>query len=99
MRRRHSVLLLAALLPLAFGCQKTAETPDCGTSATVRNLRLDGCGFVLELADGKHLEPHGDLWQNYAKKDGAKVTIGYVEEPMVSICMAGAGVRLTCIQE
>ncbi|GAB3637069.1 hypothetical protein GCM10027422_26590 [Hymenobacter arcticus] len=99
MRRRYSALFVAALLSLAFGCQKTAENPGCGTPATVRNLRLDGCGFVLELANGKRLEPHGDLWQNYAKKDGTKVTISYVDEPGFSICMAGDGVRLTCIQE
>ncbi|RZK98381.1 MAG: hypothetical protein EOO62_26585 [Hymenobacter sp.] len=97
--RRHSLLLMAALLPLAFGCQKNAEGPSCDTPATVRNLRLDGCGVVLELANGKYLEPHGDLWQSYAKKDGAKVTIGYVDEPMASVCMAGASVRLTCIEE
>ncbi len=100
MRSRYSLLLAAALLPLAFGCQKTTEGPGCGTPATVRNLTgLDGCGFVLELDNGKRLEPHGDLWQAYAKKDGARVTVGYVEEPGISICMVGEGVRLTCMQE
>ncbi len=99
MRHRYSLLLAAALLPLAFGCQKATEEPGCGTPATVRNLTgFDGCGYVLVLSNGKQLEPHGDLWQSFAKHDGAPVTISYESEPTTSICMVGEGVRLTCIQ-
>ena len=100
MLRRAPLLLVAALPLLAFSCRKATEGPACNTPATVRNFSgIDGCGFVLELDNGKRLEPHGDLWQGYAKKDGARVTISYVDEPSASICMVGDGVRLTCIQE
>ncbi|GAB3838379.1 hypothetical protein [Hymenobacter jeollabukensis] len=100
-RRLLSLLAAVALLPLAFGCQDSQNepNPDCKTYATIRDLTgLDGCGFVLELADGKRLEPHGELWQKYAKHDGERVTISYVSEPAAGICMVGEGVKLTCIQ-
>lgn len=99
MPRRYSWLLVLALLPLAFSCEKKEDGPACSTPATIRNLTgFDGCGYVLVLSDGKRLEPHGEVWDGFPKKDGATVTIGYVDEPMASICMVGSSVRLTCIQ-
>ena len=99
MRYRYLFLLSTGLLALAAGCQKADEAPGCGTPATVRNLTgLDGCGYVLQLDNGKRLEPHGALWQSFAKSDGARVTISYETEPAASVCMVGEGVKLTCIQ-
>jgi hypothetical protein len=99
MSSRYTSLLAASLLALAAGCHKADEAPSCSTPATVRNLAgLDGCGYVLQLDNGQRLEPHGDLWQGFAKHDGDRVTISYESEPAVSICMAGTGVKLTCIQ-
>jgi hypothetical protein len=102
MRRLHLLLPAALLLSLVFSCQDAKDDPNpgCGTPATIRDLTgLDGCGFVLELDNGKRLEPHGPLWQNYAKHDGERVTISYVAEPAMSICMVGEGVKLDCIQQ
>ncbi|MCC3159446.1 hypothetical protein LJ737_19550 [Hymenobacter sp. 15J16-1T3B] len=102
MRRLHFLLVLAVFVPLAFGCQddQDAPNPDCKTAATIRDLTgFDGCGFVLELSNGQRLEPHGPLWQNYAKHDGERVTISYVSAPTPSICMVGEGVTLNCIQQ
>lgn len=96
---RYPALVATALLALATSCQKADEAPGCGTPATVRNLTgLDGCGYVLELDNGQRLEPHGTLWQSFAKHNGDRVTIGYELEPAFSICMVGDGVKLTCIE-
>jgi hypothetical protein len=96
---RYVSLLATGFLALAASCQKADEAPGCGTPATVRNLTgFDGCGYVLQLDNGKRLEPHGDLWQGFAKHDGARVTISYESAPTASICMVGEGVKLTCIQ-
>lgn len=95
-----TLALAAAALFLAAGCQRT-PTPAaaCGTPATIRNLAgLDGCGYVLELAGGQQLEPHGATWNAYAKHDGELVSIGYEPTQEASICMAGQGVLLNCIQ-
>ena len=40
-------------------CQEDDLAAECTTLATVRDLTgLDGCGWVLELEDGKRLEPY-----------------------------------------
>jgi len=99
MHYRYFSLLATGLLALATSCQKADQAPGCGTPATVRNLTgFDGCGYVLQLDNGKRLEPHGTLWQSFAKQDGARVTISYEVAPAASICMVGEGVELTCIQ-
>ncbi|KAA9327209.1 hypothetical protein F0P96_18415 [Hymenobacter busanensis] len=106
MRRRLPVLLLVmACTQFAFQCQTMCgegeePIPACTTAATVRNLAgLDGCGYVLELADGKRLEPAGAMWEAYPKHDGEKVTIAYADDPRGSICMVGTTVKLSCIQQ
>ncbi|OON68635.1 hypothetical protein [Hymenobacter sp. CRA2] len=101
MRRLHLLLPAVALMLTAFSCQNAdSPAPDCQTPSTIRDLTgLDGCGYVLVLDNGQRLEPHGDVWQAYAKHDGERVTINYEEEPSPSICMVGAGVKLNCIQQ
>jgi hypothetical protein len=103
MRRLYPLLLAACLLPLAFSCQEDSSSepaPECKTPATIRDLTgLDGCGYVLELGSGQRLEPHGPLWDNYAKHDGERVTISYTAELTASSCMVGEGVKLSCIQQ
>jgi hypothetical protein len=100
MQFRYLLLVATGLLALATSCKKADEGPGCATPATVRNLTgLDGCGYVLELDNGQRLEPHGDLWQSFARHDGDRVIIGYEMEPSVSICMVGDGVKLTCIEK
>ena len=55
------LLLIASMCLLASltSCNKdTDPVKNCGTPATIRDLRgLDGCGFVLELENGERLEP------------------------------------------
>ncbi|WP_149867104.1 hypothetical protein [Solirubrum puertoriconensis] len=102
--RRPALWMFALLLTqAAFTCDKNDPEPtnceDCETIATVRNLTgLDGCGYVLELPDGKRLEPSGKLWQELVKTDGAKVKVSYEPESRGSICMVGETVRVTCLR-
>lgn len=100
MRRLLVLSALSVLLAPALSCQDEAPTPACQTPATLRDLTgLDGCGYVLELADGQRLEPHGPTWAAYPKHDGERVTVSFIDDPAPSICMAGRGVELQCIQQ
>ena len=52
-------LILAGCFALLFlsSCQEDEPSPDCDTTATVRDLSgVDGCGWVLELENGEFLE-------------------------------------------
>ncbi|UOQ96378.1 hypothetical protein MUN81_14105 [Hymenobacter sp. 5317J-9] len=108
-RRTWSVALLGVVL--LTSCKKADTEPDdkivicygypgaCDTPATVRDLSgLDGCGKVLELANGKRLEPHGTAWNSFPSANGQHVVIGYVPAGSVSICMVGQPVEITCIR-
>ena len=65
--------------------------------ATVINYEVDGCAFMLQLEDGKKLEPSG-LAADF-KKDQLAVWIKYIpKKGGASICMAGQMVDLTDIQ-
>ncbi|AIZ64226.1 hypothetical protein PK28_11990 [Hymenobacter sp. DG25B] len=90
------LLLSAGLLS---GCAHEEAAPACATLVTVRDLTgLDGCRMVLELEDGQRLEPHGSAWQAYTPHDGEQLYVAYEYDSMVSICMVGETVRITCIQ-
>ena len=82
----------------------------CSYTATVKDLTgLDGCGFVLELADGSRLIPqrltyiqppdkNEDPAYSFEFKEGQKVCFDYRETEGADICMAGKLVFLTCLQ-
>jgi hypothetical protein len=103
------LMLIASMCLLASltSCKKSRSTDpvkDCGTPATVRDLRgLDGCSFVLELQNGQRLEPVktnsvNSALANFTWKDGQRVTIAYQEvNGGVSTCMVGKLVEVTCI--
>jgi hypothetical protein len=104
------LMLIASMCLLASltSCKKprsTAPVKNCGTPATVRDLRgLDGCGFVLELPSGQRLEPvktnsGNSALTNFTWKDGQRVTIAYQElNGQASTCMVGKPVEVTCIE-
>ncbi len=77
-----------------------AATTTCSTPATVRDLSgLDGCGKVLELADGARLLPFGKVWEKFPSANGQRVTISYEGvTDMMTTCMAGKTVAITCIE-
>ena len=66
------------------------------TKATVVQLQLDGCSYVLQLESGKKLEPVNLSAE--LKKDKMNVWVKYKPKPDVaSICMAGEVVEITTI--
>ncbi|HEY4799475.1 MAG TPA: hypothetical protein VII99_10405 [Bacteroidia bacterium] len=65
--------------------------------ATVINYEVDGCTFLLQLEDGKKLEPTS-LLQDF-KQDKLAVWIKFSpKKNAVSVCMAGQIVELSDIQ-
>jgi hypothetical protein len=65
--------------------------------ATIINYTIDGCTFVIQLEDGKKLEPIN--LQEEFKKDNFKVWIKYQHYKGNSICMAGEMVNITSIEK
>jgi hypothetical protein len=94
------VAVLLATAAAGTACHRGPSAAACGTPATVRDLSgLDGCGKVLELADGARLLPAGPAWQGFAATDGQRVTIAYTPlAGMMTTCMAGKSVTITCIE-
>ena len=101
-RALHAGLLLIGAL-VGTACRRapttTAASTACVTPATVRDISgLDGCGKVLELTGGTRLLPFGPVWEKFPAANDQRVTISY--EPltdMMTTCMAGKSVTVTCI--
>lgn len=73
------------------------ETKDGYAKATVINYTVDGCSWLLQLEDGKKLEPT-NLSDEF-KKDKLKVWIQYqIKKGGMSICMAGEVITITKIE-
>ena len=103
-------LILSSFFVAACHCKKkasaAAEAPVSQsedfskigyTKATVINYEVDGCHFLLQLEDGKKLEP-SKLADEF-KKDKLAVWIKYtLQKNAMSICMAGQMVELSDIQ-
>lgn len=66
------------------------------TKATIINSSLDGCTWLMELEDGKKLEPV-NLKEDF-KKEGLKVWVQYQHYENYSFCMAGEMVTITAIE-
>ena len=75
--------------------------PSCGTLATVKdNSGLDGCGFIIILDSGQRLEPLVMEDKNFKFHDDQRIRLNYEQErEMMSVCMGGMGVKVTCIEE
>ncbi|MBK6930242.1 MAG: hypothetical protein IPH12_05020 [Saprospirales bacterium] len=94
---------------VAFSLLACTKNSNCGdmplcpdaVSATFKNLTgLDGCGYVLQLADGAYLEVVNLSELNLTPADGMKVRVKYSPQSgMASICMVGPIVRVDCIEE
>ena len=81
---------------------KVPETPDYAklgyTAATVLNYEVDGCQWIIEMADGKKYEPQ-NLQEDF-RKDKMKVWVKYTEvKGAITICMAGNVIKISDIKE
>ena len=104
------VFLFSGIL---LSCNEAEPVPgNCDYTATVIDLSgVDGCGFVLETADGTRYEPifilmcgNGAEYQespvvHLDLKHGQTVSFSYESWEGGTICMAGTPVRITCMVE
>jgi hypothetical protein len=94
-------MLQSCFLFVGVKSKHTAPEPDTHeqngfVKATIINYTLDGCSYMLQLEDGKKLEPV-NLSEEF-KKDNIKVWIKYQHYKGTSICMAGEMVTVTAIE-
>jgi hypothetical protein len=93
------------------GCVAPPACSGCGLQAVVKDFSgLDGCSIGLELADGTKLFPEKRVYVQAPKKEddpayyfefvpGDTVCIAYNEVELVTACMAGKNIFLTCIKK
>jgi len=96
--RFASVLMM--LLIFSSCAQKATPTVDAPPAGSVPVTvldysELDGCTFILELADGQKLQPV-NLSEEFKKK-GLKLYVSYKVSDGMSVCMAGRMVTLTSV--
>ncbi|MEE4176401.1 MAG: hypothetical protein V2I46_02710 [Bacteroides sp.] len=97
--RIYFLFLMLCIGWLLTGCP--ADKCPEGEKAVLRDYAgLDGCRWLFELEDGQRLEPVNLHQYDVELQDGLKVTITYTEATdMMSICMAGKMVNITCISK
>jgi hypothetical protein len=93
------------------GCVPPPKCSGCGLKAEVKDLSgLDGCDVGLELTDGTILIPERRVYVQAPKPEedpayyfefvpGEKVCIAYNEVELMTACMSGKNVFLTCIKK
>jgi hypothetical protein len=90
-------LFMQSCFLLAFGpghkrCEAYAYSDY--THATIINYTVDGCSWMLQLEDGKKLQPL--ILAPEFQKEGLKVLIKYeVKKDAVGVCMVGEIVSIT----
>jgi hypothetical protein len=84
-----------------ISCNPTKTTTSkCTTEGIVKDRSgLDGCKFLIELTDGKKLNPIEFSDKSFQLKDGQKIRFSYESVDAMNICMAGETVKVTCISE
>lgn len=91
--------LLAATLLIMAACQANNQINlACDERVQVVSKKgLDGCGLMFQLADGSLLEPTTWDVTEPDLEEGQEYAISYEDDKMMSICMAGKTVTITCI--
>ncbi|MBR9860966.1 hypothetical protein GYB22_09515 [bacterium] len=108
MKGINTLLLFVFVIATAGKCNEditeTTETTEeateivCDTQGTVVDKTgLDGCGIMIDLEDGRTVEP---IWGDFAvPAAGSKISLAYEPaEDMASICMSGEIVNITCLE-
>lgn len=104
------LIFISSTFIISCNCKKKVQTETKTTTevkrdfekegfvkATVINYTVDGCNFLLQLADEKKLEPT-NLSADF-KKDNLAVWVKYISKKGgMSVCMAGQIVEISDIQ-
>lgn len=101
------IWMLSLLLLAVLGCRThtpplyppTRPALPCTHEGTVKDLTgLDGCGLLIELPDGKRLEPASLSDSTFTLREGQRIRFSYQPATdQMSVCMAGQLVHITCI--
>jgi hypothetical protein len=98
-----SMMVLVALQSCHLFVKEKQEIPkvvvplhEGFTKATVINYSVDGCSWMIQLEDGKLLEPVN--LKDEFKKENLKVWIQYKHYENFSFCMAGEMVTISAIE-
>jgi hypothetical protein len=102
-----TTLFLISLMIFSPGCSKIREYSyegnTCPKSVQAKLLNktgLDACGWILELANGEHLEPTNLRHFNIELREGKAVYVNYAERhDLGSACMVGRIVEIKWIKE
>ncbi len=96
-------IFILIFLNCKSGQNATEGEAVCNTLGTVADYtgKLDGCKFLIELANGERFNPVKIKDETFELRDGQKIKFGYQElEDMMSVCMAeSAFIEITCIEE
>ena len=104
--KKALLLGFISLTLLANTCEKSGNDPAPYTSScenavqvTMNNLTgLDGCGWLLTLADGTRLEPINLDSYIATPVEGEKIWASITPRTdLASICMVGPIVEITCV--
>lgn len=92
-------VIFVLLSMFTFSCNPIKTTSSkCTTEGKVKDMTgLDGCKFLIELADGTKLNPIEFSDKSFELKDGQKIRFSYESVDAMNICMAGETVKITCI--
>lgn len=63
---------------------------------TVKDIELDGCRFIIDLENGKRIQPEN--LEDIMKKDGLAVWVKYEITDRPNICMSGVTAMITAIE-
>lgn len=97
MQKHLSSIVLFFLL--SASCQKNACS-DSVKATFVDATGTDGCGMIIELTNGKFLEPKNLNDFDVVPKNGKKIWVSYhLAQTGGTVCMIGDVVILDCITE
>ena len=91
--------MLFILVSIHLSCNTHIKCGEKSMTGIISDLSgLDGCGKIIELKTGEKLNPVNLDTFNIDTSIGREISVTYtVLEDMMSICMLGKMVEITCI--
>ena len=89
------IILIFALLIAGLSCRKEKLEEYTGTIEDLRGM-LDGCGYRIQLDNGKRLEPA--LNSSGVSLMQGRIAIKYRNKPAFSTCMAGETIEIIALR-
>jgi len=95
---KKNIITILAFIFILTSCATTSNCKGCVEGKLIDNTALDGCGWLIELENGKWLNPININEYNIEKSNGLTVSFKYEEvNNVATICMSGKTVNLTFI--